>query len=228
MPFPPQIDDQIKQRFQALIQEVKPLLPDSRVTIVGGGDVTFYSLRIKVISLIQFVLGNSQRGTEMASEIGQLEPGSGAAEIMLGTLRGLKDDYELGMLNYLYEKIEADIAADYLGQAEQLLQEGQRGKFDHVPAAVLTGATLEDALRRLCQRQTLPVSITKPNGDPKMMNSLIDDLKKANVFNKLKAQQLRAWAGIRNAAAHGEFQEFDRKEVEQMLLGVQNFLADYL
>ncbi len=68
----------------------------------------------------------------------------------------------------------------------------------------------------------------KLNGQYKMMNALIDDLKKAGLYNELKAKRLRAWADIRNAAAHGEFDEFDRKDTEEMLKGVQNFLADYM
>jgi hypothetical protein len=48
----------------------------------------------------------------------------------------------------------------------------------------------------------------KPDGDPKTSNPLIDDLKKAGVFNELKARQLRAWADIHNKAAHGEFGQF--------------------
>lgn len=60
------------------------------------------------------------------------------------------------------------------------------------------------------------------------MNPLIDDLKKAGVFNELKAKQLRSWADVRNKAAHGEFDQFNRTDVEQMMIGVTNFLADHI
>ena len=53
-------------------------------------------------------------------------------------------------------------------------------------------------------------------------------LKKAGVFNELRAKQLRAWADVRNNAAHGEFDQFQRADVEQMIQGISNFLADYL
>jgi len=45
--------------------------------------------------------------------------------------------------------------------------------------------------------------------------------------NELKAKQLRAWADIRNAAAHGEFDKFKRADVEGMIRGVSDFLATY-
>jgi uncharacterized protein YutE (UPF0331/DUF86 family) len=68
----------------------------------------------------------------------------------------------------------------------------------------------------------------KANGDPKTLTPLIDDLKKTGVFNELKAKQLRAWADIRNNAAHGEFDQFKRADVDAMIQGINNFLADYL
>lgn len=128
----------------------------------------------------------------------------------------------------LEQRVVANISADYMTQVEGLLDEGQPGQYDYVPAAVLCGAVLEDSLRRLCDRQTPQVPTKKRNGDPKSLNSLIQDLQNENAFNKLKADQLRSWAKVRNYAAHGEFSEFNRNDVELMVNGVKNFLADYL
>jgi hypothetical protein len=60
------------------------------------------------------------------------------------------------------------------------------------------------------------------------LNPLIDDLRKAGAFIETKAKQLRAWAAIRNHAAHGEFDQFARTDVEAMIPGINTFLADYL
>ncbi len=122
-------------------------------------------------------------------------------------------------------QVEAEIAADYMGQAEQLLAEGQSGKYDHVPAAVLSGAVLEKALRTLCGKQVPPIATVNSKGEPLTLNPLIEALKKAGVFNELKAKQLRAWADIRNKAAHGEFDQFSRHDVEAMIRGIEDFLA---
>ena len=146
----------------------------------------------------------------------------------ISTLKAIKEDFERGFTGDLLVQVETEIAADYMGQAEQLLKEGQSGRYDHVPAAVLAGAVLEKALRTRCSQHQPPIPTTKPDGDPKTLNPLIDDLKKAGVFNEAKAKQLRAWADIRNHAAHGEFDQFDRGDVEQMISGINNFLGDYL
>ena len=42
---------------------------------------------------------------------------------------------------------EAEIAGNYMSQAEGLLKEGVPGKCDHVPAAVLSGAVLGSSSR---------------------------------------------------------------------------------
>ncbi len=111
-----------------------------------------------------------------------------------------------------------------MGQAEDLLAEGQRGKFDHVPAAVLAGAVLEKALRTLCEQQEPPIEIK----GLKSLNPMIEALKKAGVINEAKNVQLRAWTLLRNLAAHGEFQQFDRSDVDNMIGGIKGFLAENL
>jgi hypothetical protein len=111
--------------------------------------------------------------------------------------------------NLLLE-VEAEVSTDYMGQAEGLLVEGQPGKFDHVPAAVLAGAVLEKTLRTLCDQQQPPISTTRASGEQKTLNPLIDDLRKASVFNEFKAKQLRAWAAIRTCR-NGDFDQFGRK-----------------
>ena len=232
MPLPPNIDSKIRQQFSALLVDIENLatFDNDGWHYDVKGVLIFRRIQVSFLSLIS-LLTSSKNLKELADETRGLGTHGVTTEMVAklhGTILALKGDYELGMLDSLIEMVEANVASDYLGQAEELLKEGQPGKYDHVPAAVLTGAILENALRILCGRQTPPVSTTLPNGSPKMLNLLIDDLKKANGFNELKAQQLRTWAAIRNAAAHGEFAKFDRKDVEQMLPGVQNFLADFL
>jgi hypothetical protein len=147
---------------------------------------------------------------------------------IISVLRALKEDYEKGFLEDLALQIEAELAADYMGQAEQLLAEGQTGKYDHVPAAVLSGAVLEKALRTLCDKQSPPVLTVNTKGQPLTLNPLIDALKKVGAFNESVAKQLRAWADIRNDAAHGDFDQFTRSDVELMIQGINNFLATYM
>ena len=60
------------------------------------------------------------------------------------------------------------------------------------------------------------------------MNALIDALKKRQVFNEVQAKQLRAWADIRNSAAHGRYEEFDKNQAKMMVSGVNTFVSNHL
>jgi hypothetical protein len=143
-------------------------------------------------------------------------------------LRAIREDVAADHLNDLASEIEAEISADYMGQAEQLLLEGASGRYDHVPAAVLAGAVLEKSLRTLCTQLSPPEPTRSTDGKPLRLNALIDTLKKRGAYNELTAKQLRAWAAIRNDAAHGNFGEFNRAQVEAMVTGVGVFLAQNL
>ncbi|MEW6416593.1 MAG: DUF4145 domain-containing protein [Nitrospirota bacterium] len=87
----------------------------------------------------------------------------------IATLKGIKEDFEKDFLGDLLLQVESEIAGDYMGQAEKLLEEGQSGKFDHVPAVVLSGAVLEKVLRTLCNNQQPPISTTKSNGEKRLL-----------------------------------------------------------
>ncbi|MEO6996357.1 MAG: DUF4145 domain-containing protein [Lacunisphaera sp.] len=184
--------------------------------------------RTKATTLASHVVPDKNIHNSSVSSLAHLTSTAEHMEWAISFLKAIKNDLESGFFDSLSIQIEAEIASDYMGQAEQLLGEGQTGKFDHVPAAVLAGAVLEKALRKLCGQQQPPVSTLTTSGEPKTLNPLIDDLKKAGLFNELKAKQLRAWADIRNKAAHGDFDQFNRGDVEQMIQGVSNFLADYI
>jgi hypothetical protein len=60
------------------------------------------------------------------------------------------------------------------------------------------------------------------------LDPLIIELRKADAIKQTEAAQLSSWAHIRNKAAHGEFSEFTRPQVEQMIAGVKDFLSRHL
>lgn len=213
------------RRFGSFVQPERVRQePDKHV--VDWSD--FIQWRTNCLSLLSQIIPVGHAHKKSSDDFGRLTNKLDHLQWGISTLKALKEDFEKGLLGDLLVQVEAEISGDYMGQAEQLLEEGQSGKFDHVPAAVLSGAVLEKALKTLCNLQQPAIPVLKSNGEPKTMNPLIDDLKKAGLFNEAKAKQLRAWADIRNHAAHGDFDQFNRKDVEQMINGVNNFLVDYL
>lgn len=115
------------------------------------------------------------------------------------------------------ELVHSDLFADMLEAAEYLLGETYKD-----PAAVIAGGVLEQHLRELCRKHG--VDTTFPNGKPKMLDAMNADLAKANAYGKIEQKEAMAWAGLRNAAAHGEYEKYDDRQVGQMITGIREFI----
>lgn len=140
---------------------------------------------------------------------------------MLGIALSVKYDYEKGLLVNIRALVQADIFADFLEMGEYLLKEGYKDA-----AAVIIGAVLEDSLRKLCDKNG--ISTSRDNGTPLTIDPLNVTLAKADVYSKLVQKQITTWVHVRNKAAHGEYQEYDKNQIDMMLLFVQNFAEQYL
>ena len=113
--------------------------------------------------------------------------------------------------------IEAEVFDDILEQADHLLELDYRG-----PAAVAAGCILEDGLRKLTERQGLPLS-----GKAKL-DKMNADLAKSGLYSKLVQKKITALADIRNSAAHGNWDNLETDDVKDMLDYTRRFLGDYL
>lgn len=236
MTLPPQLFSKYLTRFDELITEGEEI--DNLSSEIDSSNPYFSSLlewKVKCISLLDQVipLKSTQRSLieELKTPLELRKTDDIYRAVLrkgLSYLRGIKSDFENGFLENLTLAIEAEIAADYMGQAEQLLAEGKIDKYDYVPAAVLSGAVLEKALRTFCKEQNPPVKTINSKGEPLTLTPLIEGLKKVDFFKETTAKQLKAWAGIRNDAAHGNFENFSRTDVEAMIQGIKIFLARYM
>jgi uncharacterized protein (DUF2164 family) len=141
--------------------------------------------------------------------------------ILLGLVKGIKHDIETGLLADLRSLMQAEVFTDFLEMGEYLLQEGYKDA-----AAVLIGAVLEDALRKLSARASLPLD--GANGKPLTMEPLNSQLAAAQAYSKLVQKQVTTWAHLRNKAAHGQYLEYGNEQVEMMLLFVQSFCAEHM
>lgn len=234
MPLPKELDHIIRIRFAELITEAEVLLAD-----INEYDANHYlqyrEWVEKITGLLHLLFGDSTQG-EKYQKIMEWDPVLGqvvdkphhymstlAVQTKAASLKGINDNYVNGFYDGLEQQIVANMSADYMEQAEDLL----RGKY-HIPAAVLCGAVLENRLRGYCENHDPPLPTTKSNGDSKTLGALIDELDKVKAFDKQTRKLLKAWADIRNLAAHGKFDEFTREQVELMFHGVNGFLANHL
>ncbi|MDD5703514.1 MAG: hypothetical protein PHU23_15875 [Dehalococcoidales bacterium] len=136
-------------------------------------------------------------------------------------IRSIRDEIAGGWLINVKGLITAEVFSDFFEMAEHLLSNGYKDA-----AAVLIGSTLEEHLRQLCIRNSIE-AIVKINGDDvaKKADTLNAELAKANIYNKLDQKNVTAWLDLRNKAAHGKYDEYNREQVEIMLRGVSEFCA---
>lgn len=138
----------------------------------------------------------------------------------IGFLSGIRDDLAKNRFNFR-EIASAEIFTDFLEMAEHLLDEGYKD-----PAAVLIGGVLEEHLRKLCIKNSLPIKNLK-NG--KMVATSSDtlnaDLAKAAIYGKLDQKNITAWLDLRNKAAHGHYSEYTKEQVVLFLQSVQDFIT---
>jgi hypothetical protein len=88
-------------------------------------------------------------------------------------------------------------------------------------AAVMCGSVLEVYLRNLCAKSS--VDSAEPGGKPKKASKINDDLAKAKAYTVLEQKQVTSWLGLRNSAAHGEYDTYDAGQVNLMIQGVRVF-----
>ncbi|MEU4675079.1 hypothetical protein AB0F91_45860 [Amycolatopsis sp. NPDC023774] len=103
------------------------------------------------------------------------------------------------MVDLVGERIRGEIAGvrtDLMGQVRQLLEDGSVH-----PAApiVLCGAALEIALRALAEAKNVAVE-ERPT-----MNTLTTALRREGLITAQDVKDLTMCAGVRNQAAHGDF-----------------------
>jgi hypothetical protein len=117
-------------------------------------------------------------------------------------------------------RAQLDVVSDYLEMANTLLET----KEVHPAApAMIIGATLEEFLRTWIEAEGINLNNNKPS-----ITSYSQILRSEGLITKQDSKDIIAWAGVRNHAAHGEWDEVaDKKRVILMLEGVNLFMRKY-
>ncbi len=145
-----------------------------------------------------------------------------AIVIIVNTLKGFLEYLESGLLDEVTPVYQAqlDVVSGFLDQANNLLV---KNEFHPGAAAVLIGATLEEFLRNWIEKEGIELGNKKPTID-----SYIKLLKENEFISKQDIKDVTAWAGIRNDAAHGKWDEVNSKDkISLMLQGVNLFMRKY-
>ena len=138
-----------------------------------------------------------------------------------GILKAVKNEIDGGWAFTVKRLISAEIFSNFLEMAEYLLTEGYKD-----PAAVMAGSVLEEHLRQLCIKNSIPIeSIKDGKPIPKKADLINSQLASANIYNKLDQKSITSWLDLRNKAAHGQYSEYTKEQVVFMSQGITNFIS---
>jgi hypothetical protein len=138
-----------------------------------------------------------------------------------GILKAVKQEIDCGWIFTVKSLVSAEIFSDFLEMSEYFLQENYKD-----PAAVMIGSVLEEHLRQLCIKNSIPIEYDKDGiMKPKKAESLNTDLAKESIYTKTDQKSITSWLGFRNSAAHGKYEEYTKEQIQIMCDGVTNFIS---
>ncbi|TBU71744.1 DUF4145 domain-containing protein [Phytopseudomonas daroniae] len=173
--------------------------------------------QVKVKNLLSNLCGEDSQHFTAFIEAGKASSFTSSHTIlqqMKAVFMAAKEDFEGGYLNSVRNLVLAEVFDNELDQAKELLSSGYAAA-----AAVIAGMVLETTLRNMCSDNGLPF------GKLDKMNA---DLTKQGVYNNLIQKRITALAGIRNSAAHGKTEEFNKDDVHSMINEIERFVASTL
>lgn len=129
-----------------------------------------------------------------------------------GILKGSLDDLNNGFVVGQEFLIAGEVFDSVIEESRHLLNTNHKDA-----AAVLGRVVVEDALKRIARNNGIPDSMAT--------SRINDELKKNTIYNQPQWRQIQAWLDIGNKAAHGDFDSYQKDDVNNMLNGIELFLG---
>jgi hypothetical protein len=209
------IREVILRDFETLIAFCESLLSDAKEKFPNR--VRSAELMLRTRNLIRRACGEGSEHYRVLLELARIDQPAAYVPRLQGVLLAAAKDFGEGRFFEFRHVIEADVLGSFIDQAETLLGAGH-----HLPAASLTGAVLERALRKLCEARGIVPS------SKATIDSLNADLAKAGAYSTRAQERITAVAALRDSADQGKAEAVSRDDVEGMARWVRAFAADSL
>jgi hypothetical protein len=206
----------VMQHFQDLVDQGDRVMKTRR-PIPGGvlyDDMELSEWITSCLTLVSSIFGEHSIVFQQLREYAQNKTVDRRFASCWGVIKSAKSSYENGYTRKLESIVKAEVYDDVLDQAQGLLD----NQFKD-PACVLARVALENALKDLCSRYI--ISFGK-------LDSMNAELVKAGAYNKTQQKFVTAWAGRGNDAAHGDWAAYNDVDVQEMIIGVRQFIANHL
>ena len=207
-------------QLEAVVTEYETALNKSKYEDASDvlNDIRVSDLRTRCISAIERASGSNSVYYNNIIEIRKIKThGFNKLGLEIGVAKGLLSDIQNDYLKSLEEILHSDIFADFLEMASHLLNNGYKDA-----AAVIASGTLEIHIKKLCNKFGIG---TSTNNKPRKTEDLNANLTKQKVYSKLDQKNITAWLDLRNKAAHGQYSEYDKQQVQLLVNSIQNFIT---
>lgn len=191
--------EDIVRKFARLIERVPRSIQEIEQT--SEGVVAYFEAKVSALNLIARTAGETsiyfRELVAMGGDSKTVNP-----SILRGILAAAMTDYREGFMVDTKLLVSAEVFADFLVQAEVLLEHDYKDA-----AAVIIRAVLEDGLRRICVSNGIAIR------DRAGVDELAQALTKQNVLTAVQKKEIDAKREVGNAAAHGRFNDFTKQDV---------------
>lgn len=232
------MSQKFQQRLETLIDQGEKILSstiqsnssftNTTVTVLSAEALDFYNQWVVSSKTILNVICGKNRGLHyeifLSSEKRSyaMENNITILKRLISVLRAALDDLNNGLLIPFKQLVQAEVFDSELDQAKHFLD------ASYITAAAVTaGVVLETAIRELCKNHGIELYLVDSN-IPKKLDVLNSALKKADVYSTLQQKRITALADIRNNAAHGNTDNFNKEDVTDMIRDIERFLGEYL
>jgi hypothetical protein len=186
------------------------------------GDWTILGVHTEACEFLRVYAGPKNEFYARLKDINPRNASEYVAEHVQSVLLSFRAYVEAGLQSDVSpeRRAQLDVVSDFLEQAHQLLE--TRGIHPAAPA-VIVGAALEEFLRTWIENEEVDLSGRKPG-----LDAYATALREAELITKQDYKDITSWGGLRNYAAHGEWEEVgDKHRISLMLEGVNLFMRRY-
>jgi hypothetical protein len=210
----PHDHEAIVNKFAQLVSKAKELVPYRTEGFSVEDIALWFECRTSALNLLERTAGDGNIYYRLLIESQDADPDTFRPGPMLGILKAALTDLREGFMVDAKLLVSAEVCADFLVQAEILLEQDYKDA-----AAVIIRAVLEDGLRRVCISKGIEV---KPRWG---VDDLASQLTKRNVLTGVQKAEIDGKRELGNSAAHGRFDEYTKDDVVAFHEFVQRLLA---
>lgn len=224
------MNNNIKAQMLAHIDSVLTMCAEAIVIVQTKGQDDLRSETIvrcitSAFAVIDRIVGDNNSYKEQAILLREkLGPSNSyLIAFLTGVVQSLRDAIEGDYLISVRELVHSDMFSDFLEMADHFQKDGFKDA-----AAVIGGGVLENQLRQLLVKNGIDTEVSNgTKSEPKNADRMNNEIAGIKVYGKLEQKSITAWLDLRNSAAHARYDDYDHKQVANMLQGIRDFVIKF-